>query len=230
LYDFIEKLPEGSVVVMSEEHTVGFWPECGPGAVAVWQHAFNRPIKLIFVAFVQDGAMLEHQALTTLLNTNNKKYGEDWVEIGYVAGAEVGVAAFAKDFTSPVVDYYGNQLASLPLIQQAKSAKDIKLWVVTGSIGNTYVLRQVNAVYGVPQATVTMAAQEAIYLPYLSSGQFVGMVNSVRGGAEYENLLKYTGFGNQMMGSVTITSGFIFILVIFGNIIYWVRRRGGTTK
>jgi hypothetical protein len=225
LYDFIENLPPGSVVVMSEEHTVGFWPECGPGAVAVWQHAFNRPLKLIFIAFIQDGAMMEHQALTTLVNTGDKKYGEDWVEIGFVAGAETGVAAFAKDLTMPKVDYYGNPLGSLPIFQQAKTAKDLALWVVTGSVGNYYVLGQVNAVYGTPQATVTMAAQEAIYLPYLASGQFVGMLNSVRGGAEYENLLHNPGFGNQMMGTITVVTGAIFALVIFGNAITWLGKR-----
>jgi hypothetical protein len=225
LYDFINKLPPDSVVVMSEEHTVGFWPECGPGAVAVWQHAFQRPLKLIFVAFVQDGALMEHTALTTLIDKGNKKYGDDYVQIGFVAGEETGVAAFAKDFTMSKSDYYGTPLETLPLLKKARSAKDVALWVVTGSIGNYWVLRQVNAAYGVPQATVTMAAQEAIYLPYLSSGQFVGMLNSVRGGAEYENLLKRPGFGNQMMGALTVGTGAIFCLVIFGNIVYWMGRR-----
>lgn len=225
LYDFIEKLPAGSVVVMSEEHTVGFWPECGPGAVAVWQHAFQRPLKLVFVAFIQDGALLEHTALTTLVNTGDKKYGVDFVEIGFIAGEETAVAAFAKDFTLSKVDYYGTPLDTLALLKTAKSAKDVALWVVTGSTGNYWILRQVNAVYHVPQATITMAGLEPTFLPYLASGQFVGIVNSVRGGAEYENLLKRPGFGNQMMGAVTVGTGVIFVLVAFGNIMYWARRK-----
>jgi len=226
MYDFIEKLPAGSAVVMSQEHTVGFWPECGPGAVAVWTHAFKRPLKLIFVAFIADGALMTHTALTTLVDKGDKKYGEDYVQIGFVAGEEASVAAFAKDFIMPRSDYFGTPLETLPLLQKAKSAKDIALWVVTGSIGNYWVLRQVNAAYNVPQATVTMAGLEPTFLPYLASGQFVGMVNSVRGGAEYENLLKIPGgFGNQMMGAVTAGTGAVFFLVIFGNMVYWIQRR-----
>jgi len=225
LYDFIEELPPGSVIVMSEEHSVGFWPECGPGAVAVWQHAFNKDLKLIFIAFLADGAMMEHNALTVLLDTGNDVYGEDWIEIGYVAGGETGVAAFAKDFTMPNVDYYGTPLDTLPLIKEASSANDLDLWIVTGSTGNYWCLRQVNAIYNVPQATVTMAGLEPTFLPYLDSGQFVGMLNSVRGGAEYENLVEKPGFGNQMMGALTYGTGVTFLLILIGNIAYWVERR-----
>jgi len=60
-------------------------------------------------------------------------YGEDWVWLGYIPGAEAAHAAIRDDFQSiAVADYRGTPASELPLLQKIHSEKDVDMFVGSG--------------------------------------------------------------------------------------------------
>jgi len=225
LYDFVEKLRDGSLVVVDGGVTVGWWPEMQPGAAAISQHLFNRPVRIIFIAFIEDTSILLHQMLTgPLIDKKGKKYGVDYVELGFMAGGEAGMAAFARDFHAVLKsDYYGEPIDTLPIMKDAVNAKSLALWIPLGGWEVEWALRQVGP-HGTPIGCVSLAGNVPGFKPFLATGQLVGLLNSVKGGAEYEILMKKPGLGAVYMGGISLSHIVTIALVILGNVIYFVSR------
>jgi len=70
------------------------------------------------------------------------------------------------------------------------------------------------------------AAMVTTYDPYLASGQMTAMVGGLRGAAEYEKLLGVGGGGARGMLAQSTAHLYVILLVIIGNVIYFVGRRG----
>ena len=52
VYNYIENLPSGSVVIFDIGVDVAMWEEMEPASVAVLQHIIRRPLKLIFISYL----------------------------------------------------------------------------------------------------------------------------------------------------------------------------------
>ena len=70
------------------------------------------------------------------------------------------------------------------------------------------------------------------YYTFLQSGQFVGMLGGLKGAAEYEELMERSGYPTGRrpatvgMDSQSFGHILIVVMVIFGNIGYFIVRRG----
>ncbi len=63
------------------------------------------------------------------------------------------------------------------------------------------------------------------YYPYLQSRQLIGLLNGMKGAAEYEKLVGAPGDGMRGMAAQSGGQFLIIGLVIFGNIIFIITRR-----
>ena len=71
------------------------------------------------------------------------------------------------------------------------------------------------------------------WYPYLQSGQLIGLVNGLKGAAEYEVLLKLEGEqapGMLGMSAQSIAHLLIIVLVVVGNIAYFASGRHRTGR
>jgi hypothetical protein len=66
-------------------------------------------------------------------------------------------------------------------------------------------------------AAVT-AVMATTYYPYLSSGQFSGLVGGLKGAAEYEELLAKPGLGVKGMEAQSLGHLLLIMLIIIGNL------------
>ncbi len=69
------------------------------------------------------------------------------------------------------------------------------------------------------------AAMVTTYDPYISSGQLHALIGGLRGAAEYETLLKIGGGGQRGMLAQASAHIYILLLILAGNVIYFVSRR-----
>ncbi len=222
LYNTVEALPPGSAVILSMDTSPGGYGELASGAAALLNHLSRKGIRVIGMGFFDTGPSLLETAFGGS-DYKNKEYGVDYVNLGYLAGAETAIARMAKDIPGSFPrDYRGNLTSSLPAMEGITSAQDATLVICisSGTPGVPEWIRQVGDPMGVPIATAIVAVNVPNMTPYMQSGQLSGMIPSMKGAAGYESLMGISGLGIRGMDAQSISHLTILGLVILGNIVY----------
>ncbi|MCX7995330.1 MAG: hypothetical protein N3A65_06130 [candidate division WOR-3 bacterium] len=228
VYDKIESLPEGSVVLVSTDYDPGSEAELYPATEAFIEHCFRRNLKIYMMGLWPAGSELGNIALNKIAKYYNKKYGEDFINVGYRPGGAVMLLSLGRNFSDVIkVDYQGIPVDSLPLGRRVKSARDLSM-VMTFSAGDPGIIHWIiyfHARYGVPVCGATTAIMAPQQYPYLSSGQLVGLLGGLKGAAEYETLVERRGRGLRGMDSQSIVHLLLVGFIGLGNVILLYQRR-----
>ena len=228
VFDIIENLdPSKDVVLFAIDYSPGGSPDVHPQAVAVAEHLRRRGLKTIMVAFVDAGAMFGEQILD-VMEPKGWVYGTDVVNLGYMAGMETGVKNFAQNpGGSFTVDIRGNNVASMPIMQGITHIKDFAFIIdfQTGAPGYQEFLRQVQGPYGVKYAAGIVTVSVPNVLPFVQSGQISGLLQGLRGAAEYEMLLEAPAGGAAKMDAQSLGHLLIIAFIIVGNVSYFMTKK-----
>ena len=105
--------------------------------------------------------------------------------------------------------------------------QDIKLIVniSAGYPGTKEWVQQVRTRYNVPIIAGCTAVSAPEYYPYVSSGQLLGLLGGLAGAAEYEQLIETPGWGTVGMSAQSLGHLTIVILIILGNLLYFINHR-----
>jgi|UniRef100_A0A7V3VTU9 hypothetical protein len=228
VYDEIESLPEGSVVLISTDYDPGSEAELYPATEAFIEHCFKNNLKIYMMGLWPAGSELGNIALNKIARYYNKTYGVDYINVGYRPGGAVMLLSMGRNFYDVIkVDYQGIPIESLPLGRRVKSSRDISL-VMTFSAGDPGILHWItyfHARYGVPICGATTAIMAPQQYPYLSSGQLLGLLGGLKGAAEYETLIGRKGRGLRGMDSQSIVHLLLVGFIALGNVILIYQRR-----
>ena len=230
VFDFINALPANSLVVLSFDYSTSTVPELHPQAIVVTQHLFTRPVKIMFVAQWTDGPALS-DAVLDAIDKGNKKYGVDYVTLGWIPNIAtiIGMTANIAQFFP--VDTLGNPTPSLPLIKEFPAGKMASLVITfaTGEPGLNDYLQYWQAPYNIPIAVGATASAAPGYLPFYNSHQIVGILISLRAAAEYEILIGRPGLSGAIpaMLALSASHALIVVVVVAGNVLFLLRRRKG---
>jgi len=233
VYDTVEAIKPGSVVIVSPSYSPGTEAEMWPQHAAIVQHLIRKKAKIIQVSLDLSSVMYAERAWKTYGPQNNLKYGEDHVIMPYKAGLDVVIAAMGRDLKALYTeDYYGTSCASLPLMQSISGIKDVAL-VIDFMPGNTLVdyLRQIESVYHIPVTGGVTGVCIPTMMPYVQSGQCRGLLGGMRGGAEYELLINSPGAAIGGMDAQSLSHVLVIVAIVLGNIGYLAsRQKGGGGK
>jgi hypothetical protein len=148
-------------------------------------------------------------------------YGKDYVDLGYRAGGENAIAAFAQDMkrTFPV-DLKGNRTSEMQVLAGIAGVKDVSMVIsmAGGTPGPAEWIRQAYQPYGTTVAGIVTTVMVPPNLAYVQSKQMIALLYGLRGAAEYELLIGRPGNGLAGMGSQSAAAVFILAAVIVGNV------------
>ncbi|MDP2859634.1 MAG: hypothetical protein Q8P50_16910 [Bacillota bacterium] len=234
-YDAVEKLPAGSIVWLGCDFSAGGMPELIPTLQSVMIQGFRKNLR--FVAggmWTMAGNMAEVAWTVVQPMFPNKKYGVDFVNVGYKAGGNVLLEKMVGDahVAFAGVDHYGKPLKDLPLMNEFKSFKDIKFifGFFTGTPGERDYIKFVGGPLGVPIAASCVAVSVPETMPFLQSGQLVGLAGGMRGAAEYEVLVKVPGRATAGMDAQAFAHLVIIAFIVIGNLGYvFTKNKSGKT-
>lgn len=228
VYNAIEALPEGSIVLVSTDYDPGSEAELYPATEAVIEHCFRRNLRVYMMGLWPAGSELGQRALDTLARVHHKQYGVDYINVGYRPGGAVMLLSLGRNFRDVIrVDRRGTSIDSLVLGRQVHSARDIAL-VMTLSAGDPGVIHWVqyfHARYNTPICAATTAIMAPRQYPYMNSGQLVGLLGGLKGAAEYETLVGRKGRGLTGMDSQSIVHVLLVLFIILGNVILVHQKR-----
>lgn len=227
LYDYIDRLPAGSLVLVSNQYgSPG--PTFEPFAHAFLYQLMVKHLRLVVVSpaliFVPWADRLLHET-GWFDPANGKIYGVDFVNLGFLPGMEAGIATLAKDVSAVYkIDYYGTDVNSLPIMKDFKSATDAKIVVIIYDYNpEPYSWIRQWRPYGVPIALHHYGGP-ATWLPYWNTGDLIGVSSDIDGGAQYETLVGVPGLATAL--TTLSSSMFLFqaATIVAGSVFFWYQK------
>lgn len=233
VYNWVESLQPGDIVVGDIAFSGGSEGELGPQLQAWFRHCMTKGVKVIMVAQWNTGERLGY----TLLEQTAKQlegegisaeYGVDWVYAGYKPGGTTLWRQMQIDFWEACAetDMLGNSFQDLPLMHRFRK------WDKESSKG---IMAFVSGSPGLPTYTTYFPDYEiyvgnvAVQVPgamnTLRAGQIKGLLAGLPGGAQYEILLDTPGRAVKLMDAQSMGHLWIMALVILGNIGYYMKAK-----
>jgi hypothetical protein len=226
-YDFIQSIPAGGVVMFSVDYDPTSAPELQPMILAILHHCFSRNLRVILTGQLAVGMPLGIEALESTAAQFGKKYGVDYVNIGYRPGNQAVIVAMGRRLRDMfATDYRGTPLDQLPMMKNIRNYDQIAGVVDLAHGGTPELWIQFGqARYGVKLIVCTTAVGAPDYYNYLQAKQIVGLLGGMRGAAEYETLVKAPGLGLLAMPAQSWVHLAIIGLILLGNLTFFLNRR-----
>lgn len=229
-HDFLNTIPAGSAVYMSFDYGAATMTELEPSAVAFMRHLFARDVRVIMAGLSPESGDVADKVMKMLeKDFPNKKYGQDWVNIGYKPGVQVFLQALAADISNAAggVDVHGTRLETLPLTNEIKSLSDVAAVIGVTSMydGLAAYVKMIGAPLGVPVTGACGAVSISDHMPLLNAGQIKGLLKGQRGAAEYENIINKPGTASAGMDAQSLTYLLMVVFIIIGNIQHFMSKR-----
>lgn len=241
-YNDIQNLEPGSAVLISCDYGPSSMPETHPMYIALLHQCFRRHLRPIIITLVPSGPGLASRGLRDVLQFTDAEgkqpyaglvNGQDYAFLGYKPGGTAVMLGMGQSFTATFpTDYSGNPTQAMPLFREISALGDCsyifdiaavgypELWVPYGSTRER-----------VPMSVCCTAVSAAQYYPYLTAGQFRGLVGGMRGSAEYEKLvgmkeiLGHIPDATRGMDSQSTVHIFLVLAIVVVNIFYFMENR-----
>ena len=233
LYDTIENLPEGSIVLVSADYDPSGKPELEPFHVALMHQLARKNVRVVMMTLWAAAPPLVEHVLDTVgwTTTYGKVDGVDFVNLGFKEGRQIVMKSMGQSLrqTFPF-DRSGTPVDSIPLMKQVDNYGDFAL-LIDVSAGNPGVKEYVQVVqsrWQVPMVGACTAVSGPDYVPYYSAGQLRGLSAGMKGAAEYETLVDHPGAATAGMAAQSASHVLLIAFILFGNVIYFLRRRKGS--
>jgi len=240
VYDAVEAVPDGGMILFSADHGFASIGENGPQLWGFMQQVFDlqarKPgIRIIFFGFWMEGTLITDTYLKNLgKGRADPNYGKTYANLGWIPLAETGMAVWAADIhRTSAKDMYGNDIGTLPLMKDLKTLKDIVdkyphvlfITVESGTPGLPEFLRQWQEPYNIRKIVVACTAVSTPgMMPYVGTGQIIGVVDGLSGAAQYEVLIRKPGEASAGTDALSMTHFLVIAFVVIGNIGYFAMK------
>lgn len=235
VYDYIDELTEDGVVMIAFDYSPSSFAELQPMAIAILNHCFTEDVKVIGMTLWPQGATLGHNAMQNSAKKFGKVDGEDYVYLGYRPGYHNVVLRMGENISAVFEkDFNGKPVKEIPMMQGIKNYEDIDLLVdlASGSTPELWITYAYTSYQQKIAAGVTGVMVSQFY-PYIQTGQLIGLMPGMLGGAEYETMvndiipkpLHKLEKAIKGMSIQSIIHLLIISLVIIGNIAYFLHGR-----
>jgi hypothetical protein len=231
-YNFVDNIEPESTVGFMLSDTPSTRPSLQSSSVLTCIMLFEKNCKIVFWQDEATGPPIyeDYIEMTQAALDRPLEYGVDYVNLGYIAGAEAGTAAILADIRKTVgdVDAYGNRVDDQPVMEGINMGSDFDYGFANCACRCTEPLyvRQWQQPYGTPIATINCAMDLTAVQPYLATGQLKGTANGLLGSAEMEYLTGTLGMAFGQVLSVSVTGIYFMLLVVVGNVLFFMTRSG----
>jgi len=239
-YEAIEQLNPGDKVLLSFDFDPASEGELGPMATTFTYHCAVKGLKMYFMALWPVGPQMVDERIEKIIHRDfpDMVYGEDYVNLGFKSGNEGVIKVIVTDFRELyTTDAYGTAFDDIPMCQDIYSVQDMDLLInVSAGYAGTKEWVQY-AVTAFPDDIKMVAGctgvQAPLLYPYIPD-QLPGLLGAIKGAAEYEKLVvERYGLEDQpqylegirRMGPQLVAHLLMILLIITGNVIFFIEKR-----
>jgi hypothetical protein len=241
-YNLIQNLKPGSKILFSCDYNPSGAPELQPMNEAILKHCFTLGHKIYFMGLWDQGPALATNAIDSVIKSKDnafppKVYGEDYINLGYKAGGYAVIMSMAKSEIQDIFnkDVNNNPISNFPMMKEVNNLKSFDLVLgLTG--GNNGVidawLPVANAIYGMKVAAGCSSVSAPQFYQYTQTGQLSGLIEGIKGCAEYESLLfkrsgikNAAGKGTSSIDVQSVIHLVIMFFIIIANTVYFLDKK-----
>jgi hypothetical protein len=221
--------------------------ELGPMATSFVRHCCEKQHKMYFMALWPVGPQMTDDTIAKVIRPDfpELEYGVDYVNLGFKSGNEGVIKVIVTDMRQLyTTDTRGMSLDDIPMMHRIRSVQDFDL-VINVSAGYAGTKEWVQyAVSAFPDKIRMVAGctgvQAPLLYPYIPE-QLPGLLGAIKGAAEYEALvmdayghrdedgvLDESGIyleAQRRMGPQLVAHVLMILLIILGNIIFFMERK-----
>ncbi len=237
IFDTVERLPAETRVFLSFDYGPDTAPELDPMAKALVRHTMSKGHEVTFFTLFPEGVGQIKKITDNMLPVEfpGKIYGRDFVNLGYKAGQGGAINTMVVNFRTLVnADAEGTPLDMLPMTADVDEMVDyaIIISLTAGDPGMKEWIQFAGDIAGIPVMGGGTAVVAPELYPYYPQ-QLIGLMGGLKGASEYETALvaRYPAFRNasmeatMRMGPQVVTHVLIVLLVLLGNVTYFISRR-----
>lgn len=230
-YDYIDELPSGSKVWMSNNVNPGMMGEMAPAFVAIMSHMHELELDIVLFNVYDPTAIpvwVEFMRPELERRGHVGEYGVDWAWMPYIPGKETALASMAADIRyTTKLDYFGTPLDELPIMEGLNNVEDFDMVILIGCTSPYFAyIRQVIAPYQVTFITQVLTIDVPLTMPYYPL-QTQAILKGMAGAAEYEKIISEPWRALAAIESTSTSHAWIFVAVITANIYYLYKKYTG---
>ena len=226
--DAIDAVPEGSTVLLACDWDPGGKPEMQPMTRTALRHLFSRKCKVVITCLWNGGPGIVDETCRGVAEEMGKKYGVDWIDLGYKAGNEAVMVLMGQSIVNTfTVDIRGQKSADYPIMQGVKNYSSFPLLVSisSGYPGTKEYMQQVQGRFHIKVVAGVTAVSAPEFYPYLQSHQLLGLLGGMAGAAEYEKARGESGDATRGMVPQSFAHLFVALCILAGNAVQWMKAR-----
>ena len=233
VYDYMENLPEGAVLLLSLDFDPASKPELYPMSVALLRHAFHKHLKVLGMTLWITGTGMAESVFSQVAQESGKENGKDYVFLGYGPGGANVIISMGQDlYATFPADYYGTRTVELPILKDVRTLRDvhyaISLSAGTPGLDTWYVYGKEKYSFELGGGCTAVSAPR--FYPLIDTGQINGLLGGLRGAAEYETLLNLKGKATAGMDAQSATHFLIIVLIVVCNLFYFLAGQEGRRR
>ena len=230
IYNVMEALPKGSIVLVGGSAVFAFDLESSAGMIACLKQMARKGLRMVTLPLGVEAVQL-HKFCIDAAGVDKSKggpweYGKDYVLLPYIPGAGAAIVSFLTDVQKTVsVDLAGTPLSQIPLMKDFRNYKDVAVFICP-HWGFVDIVRYATGEFGVTSISFAQSTAYAFFSPYMQAypGK-VFMTNGYLGGAQYERLNNIKGLGHKVIDSYTLVSILIVGFITLGNVTMYTKMK-----
>ena len=222
--EFHEKLLEisGGTIALALDTDPAGLAELGPQITAILHIARENDIKVAMVGWNPNAGLFSDTYLPKVFgDVWETQYGETFVNLGYIAGGEIGKKQFAEDVWSIESDHYGTSLNQLPMMENIHTAKDFDYIIeLCWNIAEPQsAMRQFVATGYTKLLAASTALVYPALLPFIGPDKpIIAAVKGLDGAAQLELLIHHPGEALTGTDAQSLAHILFIFLIVIGNI------------
>lgn len=236
IFDRIEEMEAGDVILLSFDYGPSDGPELDPMANSILRHCYKKGVKVIGISlFPLGGVDMAIERFMLLENDLGAQNGTDWVNLGYKDGGQAAMKLMGENMASVFPsDTNQRPIGEIPLMQTVRNYGDMEMAIsLATSVLGEWWINLVNAQFGIDVAVGSTAVSAPKYYAYVEAGQAIGVMGGMKGASEYEELVerKYPELAGlertatMGMDVQSIVHLIIIFFILFGNVMYLLTKR-----
>jgi hypothetical protein len=235
LYNAIEHLEEGDLVMMSCDYDPGSKPELQPFTEALFVHLFRKKVRIVISCLWPAAPPLVNEAIDKALAREDVDSAaviekETYINLGYKDGRHLVMLGMGESIHATFPrSYDGTPLSQIPMMQGIDKLSDSNLFINVsgGSPGTKEWVEVAQGRFGLSMVAACTAVMAPDNIPYYEAGQLIGLSGGMKGSADYEQLVGVPGSATQGMDAQSFGHLLIIFFIILGNIAYFTTRKKG---
>jgi hypothetical protein len=219
-YDEIQKLDEGTRVLIALDFDPAAEAELRPMSMAVLRHCYERKLVPVIMTHWPRGIGLTRNVCQQVAKEYNKESGKDYVFLGYKPGLFNLVLNIGEDLKGAFdKDFFGQPTEGMAALEGIDKLADFELVVgIEAGITYEYWIAYGTDRHDIPFIAGTTAVMTPDLYPFIDSGQMKGFLGGLRGAADYEQLIDKSDDATQGMAAQSMAHLLIIALIIFANV------------